>query len=92
MVENKNPMSLLLTCQKNDLKAVFNLRNNRKLISNIVAFDKHFNCVLKNVVEIGTGKSKNKGVKKREGREYEVSLGIIYLRGDNVISVTKVDD
>lgn len=92
MVENKNPMSLLLNCQKEDIKVLISLRNNRKLVCNVVAFDKHFNCVLKNVVEMGIAKSKNKGVKKREGYEYESNLGIIYLRGDNVISITKLKE
>lgn len=89
--ESLNPMSLLLDAQKNDKKVIINLRNNRKLICYVVAFDKHFNCVLKNVIETGKGINKNRGIKKKEGFEYEKELGNIYLRGDNIISVTIVN-
>ena len=87
MMDGSNPMCLLLNAQKDYRKVIINLRNNRKMICNVVAFDKHFNCVLKDVLEIG----KNKGIKKKEGYEYEKELGNIYLRGDNVISVTLID-
>lgn len=91
MNEGKNPMSLFLDAHKNDQTVCFNLRNNRKMICNIVAYNKHFNCLLKNVIEVGKGRNQNKGIKKREGFEYEKALGNVYLRGDNIISITKIN-
>ena len=74
------PLSLLYQAVEEKKKVLVALRNNRKIVADVVAYDKHFNLVLENALEIYRTTGKNKVQKERE-------LGKMFLRGDNVILV-----
>jgi len=76
------PMSLLSEIVREKNLAIIFLRNNKKIIANVKAFDKHFNLVLENIKEIS-----NKYTKTTPGIFKERYIGKMILRGDSVILV-----
>ncbi len=62
---NEGPLSILYQSAKSGTPVMISCRNNKKLLGQVKAFDRHFNMVLENVTEIWTdfGK-KGKGQKK----------------------------
>ena len=61
----KGPLSVLLESVKKNTPVLINCRNNKKLLGTVKAFDRHFNMVLENVVEMWTVlPKKGKGTKK----------------------------
>lgn len=48
------PLSVLTTSVKSNSQVLINLRNNRKLLAHVKAFDRHFNMILENVKELWT--------------------------------------
>ena len=46
------PLALLTDAVKNHQQILISLRNNKKLLARIKAFDRHFNMVLENVKEV----------------------------------------
>ncbi|KAL0238035.1 hypothetical protein GEMRC1_012509 [Eukaryota sp. GEM-RC1] len=86
----KGPFSLLLESVKNHSQVLINLRNNRKLIGRVRAFDRHMNMVLESVQEIWTEnvpseEDKSKSVPKIHDR----FISKMFLRGDSVILIVK---
>jgi len=65
------PLSVLTKSVRNQTQVLINVRNNRKLLGRVKAFDRHCNMVLENVREMWTEYPKTgKGKKKqREFRE-----------------------
>ena len=56
MFEFRNgPLSVLQTAMQNHDQVLISLRNNRKLLARIKAFDRHSNMVLINVKEVCLG-------------------------------------
>ena len=69
---------------------MINLRNNRKLLARVKAYDKHCNMVLENVKEMWTESGKTgKGQKKAKPVNKDRYISKMFLRGDGVIIVLK---
>ena len=71
-------------------QVLINVRNNKKLLARVVAFDRHCNMVLENVRELwseipktGKGQAKAKPVAK------DRYISKMFLRGDSVIVVVR---
>jgi small nuclear ribonucleoprotein D2 len=74
-------------------RILINCRNNRKLLANLKAFDRHFNMILENVYEMWTEHSipptskSNKGHRKSKPQNHQRFISKMFLRGDSVIVV-----
>jgi len=75
-------MSLLSVIIEQDILAIIFLRNNKKIIANIRAFDKHFNLILDNIRELWN-QNNNKGILQFKERH----IGKMILRGDSIILI-----
>lgn len=65
--------------------------DNRSLIGNLLAFDKHMNVVLSDCEETRVPKKAVKALKKKDvsdPAELKRSLGLIILRGDQIVNMT----
>ena len=84
---NVGPFSLLTKSVKANNEVLIALRNNRKLLGKVKAFDRHMNMVMENVSEVRTEISK----KGKKGSESTKSRYIpkLFLRGDSVIYILK---
>jgi small nuclear ribonucleoprotein D2 len=81
------PFSLLHHAVPEKSQLVVWLRNNHKLLAWIKAFDRHGNMVLTDVKEIWYEGPKRKKGKKKERIERSKFMHLVFLRGDNVITV-----
>ncbi|EFP89540.1 small nuclear ribonucleoprotein Sm D2 [Melampsora americana] len=80
------PLSVLQSSVKNHTQILIALRNNRKLLARVKAFDRHSNMVLVNVKEMWTELPKGKN-KKPVNKDRFISK--MFLRGDSVILVLR---
>ena len=78
------PLKILTESVKNQNKVLVSLRNNKKLIGRVKAFDRHFNMVLVDVKEMWTEKGKD--AKMVDKDRY---IKKMFLRGDNIILVLR---
>jgi len=84
------PLSVLTESVKNNTLVLINVRNNKKLLGRVKAFDRHCNMVLENVKEIWTEVPKTgKGKKKAKPVNKERFISKMFLRGDSVILVLR---
>jgi small nuclear ribonucleoprotein D2 len=84
------PLSVLTQSVKTNSQVLINCRNNRKLLGQIKAFDRHCNMVLENVKEYWLEVSKTgKGVKRTTPIHKERFISKMFLRGDSVILVLR---
>lgn len=82
----ETPLCLLsLAIKKNKLTVIF-LRNNKKIIANLKAFDKHFNLILENIREVWNERDKKGQIIFRERH-----IGKMILRGDSIILLLPLD-
>ncbi|RVD92745.1 hypothetical protein TUBRATIS_007340 [Tubulinosema ratisbonensis] len=79
----EGPFKLLYKAKTEHLKIVIGLKNNHKIYANLKEYDRHFNFILLDALEIFKRKGKGKQVTHRK-------LGDIYLRGDNVVLIALV--
>jgi small nuclear ribonucleoprotein D2 len=87
---NVGPLSLLSSAVRHNSKVLISVRNNRKLLGHVKAFDRHFNMVLENVQELWTEEAKKgKGTKKAKKVNKDRWITKMFLRGDSVILVLK---
>ncbi|KAK4052919.1 mRNA splicing protein [Microbotryomycetes sp. JL221] len=83
---SQGPLSVLQTSVRTNSQILVALRNNRKLLARVKAFDRHANMVLENVKEMWTEAPKGKG-KKPINKDRFVSK--MFLRGDSVVLVLR---
>jgi len=82
------PLSLLTQSVKNQTQVLINVRNNRKLLGRVKAFDRHFNLVLENVREMWTEYPRSgAGAKKAAGIPRDRFISKLFVRGDSVVIV-----
>merc|ERR1711874_520082 len=84
------PLSVLTEAMRANSQVLINVRNNKKLLGRIKAFDRHCNMVLENVKEMWTEVPKSgKGAKKAKPVNKDRYISKMFLRGDSVILVLK---
>eukprot|EP01116_Phalansterium_solitarium_P014025 TRINITY_DN31524_c0_g1_i1.p2 TRINITY_DN31524_c0_g1~~TRINITY_DN31524_c0_g1_i1.p2 ORF type:complete len:117 (+),score=29.90 TRINITY_DN31524_c0_g1_i1:48-398(+) len=84
------PLSVLTESVKNNTQVLINVRNNKKLLGRVKAFDRHCNMVLENVKEMWTEAPKTgKGKKKAKPVSKDRFISKMFLRGDSVILVLR---
>eukprot|EP01121_Diplochlamys_sp_Union-15-3_P008960 TRINITY_DN240_c0_g3_i1.p1 TRINITY_DN240_c0_g3~~TRINITY_DN240_c0_g3_i1.p1 ORF type:complete len:121 (-),score=28.18 TRINITY_DN240_c0_g3_i1:27-389(-) len=84
------PLSVLTHSVKNQTQVLINVRNNKKLLGRVKAFDRHCNMVLENVREMWTELPKTgKGKAKAKPQNKDRFISKMFLRGDSVILVLK---
>ncbi|KAI5474608.1 hypothetical protein MNV49_002740 [Pseudohyphozyma bogoriensis] len=84
---SQGPLSVLQAAVRSPgTQVLVALRNNRKLLARVKAFDRHANMVLENVKEMWTEAPKGKG-KKPVNKDRFVSK--MFLRGDSVVLVLR---
>ncbi|KAN0041779.1 hypothetical protein ACTFIV_004329 [Dictyostelium citrinum] len=87
---DKGPLSILKDSVNNNTQVLINVRNNKKLLGRVRAYDRHCNMVLENVKEIWTEVPKTaKGKKKAKPINKDRFISKMFLRGDSVILVLK---
>lgn len=86
---NEGPLSLLKEACKKKNQIIIYCRNNRKLLGNLRAFDRHMNLILENVCELWTEISQTTKGKKPVYRNRERNINKLFLRGDSIILVVK---
>jgi small nuclear ribonucleoprotein D2 len=75
---------------KKNTQVLINVRNNKKLLARVKAFDRHCNMVLVNVKEMWTETPQGgKGKKKPKKVNRERLISKMFLRGDSVILVLR---
>jgi small nuclear ribonucleoprotein D2 len=87
---HNGPLSVLNTAVLNHDQVLISLRNNRKLLARVKAFDRHSNMVLINVKEMWTEipRSTTSG-KKGKPINKDRFISKMFLRGDNVVLVLR---
>merc|ERR1711865_152277 len=84
------PLSVLNEAMRANSQVLINVRNNKKLLGRIKAFDRHCNMVLENVKEMWTEVPKaGKGKKKTKPVNKDRYISKMFLRGDSVILVLR---
>merc|ERR1711898_3423 len=84
------PLSVLNEAMRANSQVLINVRNNKKLLGRIKAFDRHCNMVLENVKEMWTEMPKSgKGTKKTKPVNKDRYNSKMFLRGDSVILVLR---
>jgi|NorSeaMetagenome_1021524.scaffolds.fasta_scaffold16512_2 small nuclear ribonucleoprotein (snRNP)-like protein len=76
----ETPLCLLSRVIKENKLTVIFLRNNKKIIAKLKAFDKHFNLILENIREVWNERNQKGKIVFRER-----NIGKMILRGDSII-------
>lgn len=81
------PLVVLKKAVEQETQVLINVRNNKKLLAKVKAFDRHCNMVLQDVQEVWVEYSK----KGKDGKVQRVQksrvISKMFLRGDSVILV-----
>ncbi|KAG9006387.1 Small nuclear ribonucleoprotein Sm D2 [Tulasnella sp. 427] len=83
---SQGPLSVLQQSVRNHTQILISLRNNKKLLARVKAFDRHCNMVLENVKEMWTEQPKGKN-KKPINKDRFISK--MFLRGDSVVLILR---
>lgn len=75
------PFSLLDTAMRENQRVFIQCRNSKALLAKVIAFDKHFNLVLKGVQEI---------TESHGSEQKQRSIENLFLRGESVIFIVKM--
>ncbi|KAG6008060.1 mRNA splicing protein [Claviceps maximensis] len=81
------PLSILQSAVKSHTQVLISIRNNRKLLARVKAFDRHCNMVLENVKEMWTETPRLADGKKGRPVNKDRFISKMFLRGDSVILV-----
>lgn len=79
---SQGPLSVLQQSVRNNTQILISLRNNKKLLARVKAFDRHSNMVLENVKEMWTETPKGKN---RKAINKDRFISKMFLRGDSVV-------
>ncbi|KAL1748885.1 Sm-like ribonucleoprotein [Schizophyllum fasciatum] len=80
---SQGPLSVLQQAVRNHTQVLISLRNDKKLLARVKAFDRHSNMVLENMwTEVPKGKNKKPVNKDR-------FISKMFLRGDSVILILR---
>jgi len=82
----KGPLSILTESVTTNAQVLISVRNNRKLLGRVKAFDRHCNMVLENVKEMWTEAAKKSGGKPVNKDRF---ISKMFLRGDSVVLVLR---
>ncbi|UZJ55189.1 hypothetical protein CBS101457_004509 [Exobasidium rhododendri] len=83
---SQGPLSVLQSSVRNHTQILISLRNNKKLLARVKAFDRHSNMVLENVKEMWTEVPKSKSKKPVNKDRF---IPKMFLRGDSVVLVLR---
>ncbi|KLO16993.1 Sm-like ribonucleo protein [Schizopora paradoxa] len=83
---SQGPLQVLQQAVRNNSQILISMRNNKKLLARVKAFDRHTNMVLENVKEMWTEVPKGKN-KKPVNKDRFISK--MFLRGDSVVLVLR---
>ncbi|AIO01618.1 small nuclear ribonucleoprotein SmD2 [Leishmania panamensis] len=75
------PFSLLDTSMKENKRVFIQCRNSKALLAHVIAFDKHFNLVLKGVQEI---------TESHGSEQKQRTIENLFLRGESVVFIVKL--
>ncbi|PKS09798.1 hypothetical protein jhhlp_004420 [Lomentospora prolificans] len=81
------PLSILQTAVRSHTQVLISIRNNRKLLARVKAFDRHCNMVLENVKEMWTETPRSANGKKGRPVNKDRFISKMFLRGDSVVLV-----
>ncbi|KAI0150301.1 small nuclear ribonucleoprotein Sm D2 [Xylariaceae sp. FL1272] len=84
---SSGPLSILQTAVRSHTQVLISIRNNRKLLARVKAFDRHCNMVLENVKEMWTETPRLSNGKKGRPVNKDRFVSKMFLRGDSVILV-----
>ncbi|KAL0209675.1 hypothetical protein RCL1_008513 [Eukaryota sp. TZLM3-RCL] len=85
----KGPYSLLLDSVRNHTQILVNLRNNRKLLGRVRAFDRHMNLVMESVQEIWTDQVISPETNTPVTVMRDRFISKLFVRGDSVVLIVK---
>ncbi|KAI6005241.1 hypothetical protein F5J12DRAFT_905970 [Pisolithus orientalis] len=83
---SQGPLSVLQQAVRNNAQVLISLRNNKKLLARVKAFDRHSNMVLENVKEMWTETPKGKN---KQPLNKDRFISKMFLRGDSVILILR---
>ncbi|KAM7219969.1 Like-Sm (LSM) domain containing protein [Rhypophila decipiens] len=81
------PLSILQTAVRSHSQVLISIRNGRKILARVKAFDRHMNMVLENVKEMWTDTPRTADGKKGKPVNKDRFISKMFLRGDSVILV-----
>ncbi|KAI1327993.1 small nuclear ribonucleoprotein Sm D2 [Xylariaceae sp. FL0255] len=84
---SSGPLSILQTAVRSHTQVLISIRNNRKLLARVKAFDRHCNMVLENVKEMWTETPRLANGKRGRPVNKDRFVSKMFLRGDSVILV-----
>jgi small nuclear ribonucleoprotein D2 len=87
---NKGPFELLKTAVRQKLPILVKCRHNKSIYGRVKAFDKHFNLLMEDVVEIWQAVPHHlKGTPGAEKTTQTRNISKLFLRGDGVILIVQ---
>lgn len=81
------PLSILNQAVEQNTQVLISLRNNKKLLARVKAYDRHSNMILTNVREMWTETPRSSNGKKSKPVTKDRFISKMFLRGDGVIVV-----
>lgn len=81
------PLSLLQVAVRQQRQVLISMRNNRKMLARVKAFDRHCNMILENAKEMWEETPTLAGGAKGRAVNKERFVSKMFLRGDSVILV-----
>ena len=83
------PLSLLTKTVKSNAQVLISLRNNRKILARVKAFDRHMNMILENACETWIEVPKKCKGKNAKPVVRERFINKLFVRGDSVILIVR---
>jgi len=81
------PLSVLQRAVDDGSQVLISIRNNKKLLARVKAYDRHMNMVLVNATEMWTERPVNASGKRGQPVDRDRFISKMFLRGDGVVLV-----